>query len=281
MPVSEAGRAIVAEVTADPAGTLLATDVDGTLSPIVPDPDDAGVLEAARRALTGLDGRLGTLAAITGRPVGRARQMLGLDDGSDPAGLGHMIVLGQYGVERYDAASGRVRVPDTPASVGRARALLTGVVAAATASDPQLKGADVEIKGSAVALHTRRAASPHRAWEVLAPRARRIGEQLGLFVEEGRMVVELAAWRTTKADALQGLVDGARPRTVLMCGDDLGDLPAMDLVARWTDRGRPGARVVSWSAEQPAMAGHADVLCDGPKGVAALLSALAEAINVS
>lgn len=281
MPVSEAGRAIVDVVAADPAGTLLATDVDGTLSPIVADPDDAVVLDAARRALTGLDGRLGTLAAITGRPVGRARRMLGLDDRSDAAGLGHMIVLGQYGVESYDAATGRVRVPGTPASVGRARALLTGAVSAATASDPRLEGADIEVKGSAVALHTRRAASPQRAWEVLAPQARRIGEQLGLFVEEGRMVVELAAWRTTKADALQGLVDRARPHTLLMCGDDLGDLPAMDLVDRWTGQGCAGARVVSWSAEQPAMAGHADVLCDGPTGVAALLSTIAEALDVS
>ncbi|MDN6557079.1 MAG: trehalose-phosphatase, partial [Acidipropionibacterium acidipropionici] len=148
-------------------------------------------------------------------------------------------------------------------------------VARIAVTDPATAGTMIEVKGGAVALHTRRAADPALAWHLLAPRARAVGEDLGLYIEEGREVVELTAWHTDKSDALQRLIDRARPSTVIMCGDDLGDLPAMRLVAERIEGGGAGARVVSWSAEQPSMSRHADVLCDSPQGVSQFLEELA------
>ncbi|WP_181833687.1 trehalose-phosphatase [Acidipropionibacterium virtanenii] len=272
---SSAGRAVLDAAAADPDGTLLAMDLDGTLAPIVEDPDDAEVLPQARAALELLNNRVATLAVITGRPVRRARQMLDLDR----PGLDRIVILGQYGVESYDAATGRMHIPEAPPVVEQARRRLEHAVVVAASSDPGTVGTMVEVKEGAVALHTRRAADRELAWSVLAPTARRLGRELGLFIEEGREVVELTAWHTTKADALTGLVERTRPSTVLMCGDDLGDLPALDVVAGLIEKGGHGARVVSWSAEQPTVAGRADVLCDAPPGVARFLEELARRIG--
>lgn len=268
---TSAGSAVLDRAAADPAGVLLAADLDGTLAPIVENPDDAAVLPRARAALERLNGRAGTLAVITGRPVRRACEMLR----TDRPGLGRIVILGQYGVESFEAATGELRVPEAPPAVARARALLADAVARIAVTDPATAGTMIEVKGGAVALHTRRAADPALAWHLLAPRARAVGEDLGLYIEEGREVVELTAWHTDKSDALQRLIDRARPSTVIMCGDDLGDLPAMRLVAERIEGGGAGARVVSWSAEQPSMSRHADVLCDSPQGVSQFLEELA------
>lgn len=273
--ITPAGRDVLGAAAADPRGTLLAADLDGTLAPIVENPDDAVVLPGARAALELLNRRVGTLAVITGRPVRRAREMLELDR----PGLDRIVILGQYGAESFEAATGEAHIPEAPPAVARARSLLEDAVAGCATTDPATVGTMIEIKGGAVALHTRRAADRALAWRLLAPRARSIGKNLGLFIEEGREVVELTAWSTTKADALRRLIARTRPSSVLMCGDDLGDLPAMAVVAERIGQGRHGARVVSWSAEQPTMAGHADVLCDAPQGIAQFLAELARGIG--
>lgn len=276
--LTAAGRAVARAVGHDPAGTLLASDVDGTLSPIVADPTRAAVSERARRALAGLDGRVGTLAVITGRPVARAREMVDIDR---RGGLDHLVMLGLYGVERYDVGTGQLQVPEPPAVMGQARHRLQEAVDRAVAADPAMAGTMVEDKGSAVVLHTRRAVEHDRALALLGPVARDLAEELGLALEEGRDVVELKAWQTTKGDALRRLIAERMPSVLLMCGDDLGDLPAMAVVEEWIGEGRPGARVVSWSAEQPRVARSADVLCDGPEGVAAFLDEISGRITES
>lgn len=275
MAVSTAGRTLLEAVAADPQGTLLASDIDGTLAPIVPDPALAVVPEEARRALAGLDERLGTLAVITGRPVGRAREMIGAEGRTR---LGHLVMLGQYGAERYEAATGRLEVPEPPASMASARRELQEAVDRVVDREPAVRGAMVEDKGSAVVLHIRRTGDRDLAWRLLAPVAEELADRLGLSVEEGRDVVELRAWQVTKADALRELMAERHPTVLVMCGDDLGDLSAMEVVDEWLAAGRPGARVVAWSPEQPRVADFADVLCDGPAGVSALLTEMASRI---
>ena len=45
-------------------------------------------------------------------------------------------------------------------------------------------------------------------------------------------------------------------------------------------RGHPGARVVSFSGEQPLMADYADVICDQTEGISAFLRDLADRVCV-
>ncbi len=83
-------------------------------------------------------------------------------------------------------------------------------------------------------------------------------------------MLELRASSLTKGDALRELVRETGASAVAMCGDDLGDLPAFDVLDELRAEGLATCAVVAASAEQPALAHRADVLCEGPesRGVA-------------
>lgn len=82
-----------------------------------------------------------------------------------------------------------------------------------------------------------------------------------------------------KGTALEAFVTERGARAVLFAGDDLGDLPAVDAVEALRRRGLPGVIVCSASVEVPELASRADVVVDGPDGVAALLDRLADALS--
>lgn len=258
------------------SATLLATDFDGTLSPIVDDPLQARMDPSARTALQELAGRVALLAVVTGRELGVVRQLAALDD---PA-FGRIRVLGQYGQESWDAASDQVLIPPAPASVRTAIAELQ-VLIARQAERELFAGVHLEDKVRAVGVHTRQSTDPERALQLLEGPVRTIAAQNGLQVEPGRNVLELRSSAMSKGDALGLLLDEVQPRVAVMMGDDLGDIPAFDvLVAREQTGGPTAVRVVSASAEQPQVAAHADVLCGGPTGVAAWLDEVARAANI-
>jgi trehalose 6-phosphate phosphatase len=79
-----------------------------------------------------------------------------------------------------------------------------------------------------------------------------------------------------KGAALQRLAAERAARSVLFCGDDLGDLAAFGAVRALRARGIPGCTVASLSAESPRVAEAADVVVDGPPGVVRFLSGLAQ-----
>ena len=65
----------------------------------------------------------------------------------------------------------------------------------------------------------------------------------------------------------------------MFIGDDVGDLPAFAEVRRLRERGVPGLLVCSASDEVVAMADLADLVVDGPPGVAALIGELVAALS--
>ncbi|MDO4411778.1 trehalose-phosphatase [Cutibacterium sp.] len=276
-PLTEAGMGIVDAVATDPGSVLLALDFDGTLAPIVEDPADSVMAEPSRKAMVRMDGKLAAMAIVTGREVAAVRRMTAVDK---VPGLEHLVILGQYGVERYDAASGALRDPEVPESVRIAKGRLDDLVTELGQQDPRDIGCRIEDKGRAVALHTRRAVDPAHALAAAAPRVREIAKELALHCEDGRNIIELKSAVTTKAQALRELIDEVKPQIVIMGGDDLGDVPAFEVVSEWIGQGRPGARVVSYSDEQPSMAGYADIICDQTEGVAAFLEALADHVSI-
>jgi trehalose 6-phosphate phosphatase len=91
-------------------------------------------------------------------------------------------------------------------------------------------------------------------------------------------VLELRPPGTDKGTALRELAGERAARSVLFCGDDLGDLTAFAAIRGLRADGIPGCAVASESAETPAVAAAADVVVDGPPGIAAFLAALAEAL---
>ncbi|WP_255954529.1 trehalose-phosphatase [Streptomyces odontomachi] len=270
-PATEAGRSGLAALLADPARAVIAFDFDGTLAPIVADPGQARAHPGAVPALAALAPRVRSVAIITGRPA-----LTAVEHGSfaGVAGLEHLVVLGHYGAERWDAATNTLTAPDPHPGVTAVRAELPDLLERHAAG-----GAWIEDKGFAVAVHTRRAADPQAAFEALREPLGGLAARHRLAVEPGRFVLELRPPGMDKGVALTRYVREVGGTSVLYGGDDLGDLPAFAAVDKLRSDGIPGLLVCSGSTETTDIAERSDLVVDGPGGMVQLVAALAEAMT--
>jgi trehalose 6-phosphate phosphatase len=257
------GQAGLEALLARPRRALIAADFDGTLAPIVADPRAARAHPGAVPVMARLAGAVGTLAVITGRPASEAASYGGFD------AVPGLIVLGLYGRQRWQ--DGTLTAADPPPSVEAARRALPAVLREAGAAD----GTWLEDKGDALAVHTRRTADPEGALAGLRGPLGELAAGLGLAAEPGRMVIELRPPGSDKGTALTELAAERAARSVLFCGDDLGDRPAFAAVRALRDAGVQGCAVASRSAECPQIADAADLVVDGPEGIVALLARIA------
>lgn len=266
-PRTAAGRAGLAALLAAPRCALLGLDFDGTLAPIVDDPDAARGHPGVPAVLHRLTRHGVRVAVVTGRPAATAADYAGLGD------LAGLVVLGHYGRQRWQG--GIVTEAETAPGVAVARRLLPAVLARAAAPP----GTYVEDKQAALAVHTRRTADPPAAVAALRPALAALAGQTGLVLEPGRFVLELRPAGADKGSALRALAAERTPSAVGFVGDDLGDLAAFAAVEGMRRAGTPGLLVCSGSTEETALAARADLVVDGPDGVVALLSALADALD--
>ncbi|AUA13012.1 trehalose-phosphatase [Streptomyces sp. SID8382] len=272
VPTTSAGREGLAALLERPGRAVVGFDFDGTLAEIVPDPDQARAHPGAVPALSRLAPKVRSAAVITGRPAEVAVRYGGFA-GAD--GLDGLVVLGLYGAERWDAASGALQAPEPYPGVAAVQAELPAVLEEHGAS----QGTWIEDKGRAVAVHTRRAEDPQATFERLRAPLHALAERHGLIVEPGRLVLELRPPGMDKGVALMEYVRRTGAEAVLYAGDDLGDLAAFAAVERLRAEGVPGVLVCSGSTEVTELAKRADLVVDGPAGVVELLSALADAVD--
>ncbi len=261
------GQAGLEAVLADPRHALIATDFDGTLAPIVPRPSDARPYPGALPALTALARAVGTLAVVTGRPAADAVRLGGFD------AVPGLIVIGHYGWQRWH--DGQLTTEPAPPSVDAARAALPGLLRQSGAPD----GTWIEDKDHAVAVHTRGTDDPDGTLDRLRAPLGELASELGLTAEPGRYVIELRPPGVDKGTALAGLARERSARSVLFCGDDLGDLAAFAAVRALRADGIPGCAVASASPESPKVTEAADLVTDGPAGIVALLTAIASGLG--
>ncbi|WP_435189441.1 trehalose-phosphatase [Streptomyces sp. bgisy126] len=271
-PTTSAGRDGLAAILARPEETVVALDFDGTLADIVPDPESARAHPGAVTALAALAPRVASVAVVTGRPAGVAVRYGGF---AGVPGLEHLVVLGHYGAERWDAATGTVQAAPVPPGVAAVRAELPGFLDRAGA----WQGVWIEEKGRAVAVHTRRATDPEGAFEALKGPLADLAAGHGLVLEPGRMVLELRPPGMDKGVALTAYARETGAGSVLYAGDDLGDLPAFAAVEKLRSDGTPGLLVCSGSGEVPELSDRGDLAVPGPAGVVDFLTALAEAVR--
>ncbi|MEV0603579.1 trehalose-phosphatase [Streptomyces sp. NPDC050315] len=278
-PMTEAGRAGLAGFLARPADAVVALDFDGTLAGIVPDPEQARAHPGVVRALTRLAPLLRAVVVITGRPAETAVRLGGF---ADAAGLDRLVVLGHYGAERWEAATGRIEAPAPPPGVAAATAELPDLLRSSGAWQDGPVDAAIETKGGrAVAVHTRRTADPQGTFEALRAPLAALAERHGLIVEPGRFVLELRPPGVDKGVALTSYVHEVAAGAVLYAGDDLGDLAAYTAVDALRTEGLPGVLVCSAAtlgegAEE--LADRADLVVPGPAGIVELLTGLADAL---
>jgi trehalose 6-phosphate phosphatase len=266
--LSAAGGQALQAIINSPSDTLFATDFDGTLAPIVEDPAQASADPRAVAALGRLGQYVGTVAVITGRAARTAVELGGF---REIAGLSSMIVLGQYGVERWNAVDDEYLLPPEPPQVSEVAEELPEIL-----DSLGLAGAKIEDKGRAIAVHTRLLPDPEAAVVKLEGPLRELAARHGLVLEPGKKVWEIRAPGMDKGVALRSIVDETGARQVIFAGDDLGDLSAFRAVRDLSSGGVAGFLVCSASTEEDALTELSDVVVDGPPGLAAWLTDLAE-----
>jgi trehalose 6-phosphate phosphatase len=268
---SDDARQRYADLVAVLGSSVVGLDFDGTLSPIVEDPTRARIHPEAAAVLEELAAHVAAIAVITGRPAGQVLELGGLDDVGEAIGRDGraLLVLGQYGNERWSSTDPRIVSPRPPRGLAGFLDALPGLL-----HRLGLEAAYVEEKGLAVAVHTRRLPDPRTAYDALLPALAELADDHGLSLEPGRQVVEVRAPGMDKGQALRTVVAETGAGGVLFAGDDLGDLEAFAAVEELRDQGLPTLLVCSVSDEESALAARADVLVDGPDGVLDLLRRL-------
>ncbi len=272
-PRTAIGAQALQAIIESPDDTLIGLDFDGTLAPIVDDPEQAYADPDAVAALGRLGERVGAVVVITGRPVRTAVRLGGFDD---VAGLGAMTVLGQYGVERWNAAGDSYELPPEPDEIVAVADELPALLASLGLAEARM-----EHKGRAIGVHTRTLADPAAAFGALESPIRELAERHGLRVEPGKNVWEIRPAGVDKGASLRSVVAETGAQQVVFAGDDLGDLPAFEAVRALRAEGLTGLLVCSASYEEDALVAISDVILDGTAGVAEWLTALADAIDAA
>ena len=221
-------------------GSSLFLDLDGTLLDIVDRPEDVRADESLRALLGDLAERLdGRVAVISGRSLEQIDGILG-DIAAD------LAVSGSHGCEhRWKGVWAR---PVRPESLDR-------VAERARAFAQARQGVLAEEKSYGVALH-------YRLNPGAEPDARHLAEALaaefGLYLQHGKMMVELRVAGGDKGQAIHRLMSrppmkGTRP---VFIGDDVTDEPgfaaARELGGHGVLVGGPRATAADYRIASPA-----------------------------
>ena len=241
--------------------TLLALDYDGSLAPIVDDPEAALPVPGAIDALARLTGALGRVLIVSGRPISFLERHI-------PNGID---VTGLYGLEGI-VDGRRWEHPEGAAW----RGIIGGLAARAVNEAPD--GLRVESKGLSITFHFREhpdIAERCTAWAAAE------AVVTGLHMRHARMSVEMhPPIDVDKGTVIEAAASDAS--LVVFAGDDVGDLTAFDALDRLAARGVECRRVAVSSTESPdELIARADLEIDGPPGVAVLLAQLVEAISAA
>lgn len=225
-----------------PPQAALLLDVDGTLAPIVAEPERAAVPATTRLELARLAGTYGLVACISGRTAEDAARVVGVDS---------IRYVGEHGLELD---------PDAAAWTARLTAF------AATVDWPHEPG-----KRLTLSFHYRQAENEAAAVSSLRNVAERALEE-GFRPRWGRKVLEIRPpLAANKGTAVQALLDSSGLEKALYAGDDATDLDAF----RALDGLEVAVRVAVVSDEAPTDLGlAADVRVGGPDELLELLRRL-------
>lgn len=197
---------------------VLFFDYDGTLSPIVADPDAAALVDGAAEALEILASQC-PVAILSGRDLADIRTRVPIPG---------IWYAGSHGFELTEPDGTYHRNEKAGAAIGvleRAAAELGECLA-------EIPGARVEHKRFAVAVHYREVAPEHIGAIVAA--THKFGQQDGLRVTNGRKIVELRPdidWdKGTTLNWIRARIDPDGSKMPIYIGDDLTDEDAFEAI---------------------------------------------------
>lgn len=248
----------------------LISDVDGTLSPIVENPDEARVSPHILKLLADLAEELSLVALVSGRRV---------EDLSQRVGLPNVVYVGNHGLERW--VEGRIETN------AEAQAFLPALQAAKEdllSIEKEEEGVFLEDKGITFSLHYRQNPSPENF--VLERRAtlETVAARHGLLLSMGRKVFEFKPpVQIDKGSAFRQLVAEAELEAAIYLGDDNTDTAALNAARQLREEGICEAWGIGVQADEESeeVEATADFLAAGVSDVEAFLGWLLKARKAS
>jgi trehalose 6-phosphate phosphatase len=246
----------------------LITDMDGTLSPIVDEPDAAQVTPRNYALLQALHKHLTLVAVVSGRAV---------DDVRARVGLSNLVYVGNHGMERWTGD----HIETSPA----VRAFRPALEKAIQDLQPHLTaGMRLEDKGVTISIHYRQTADPDASAIRLQPIIQRISTTNGLNCFRGRRVFELRPpVDIDKGSVFSDLIHAYKLDAALYLGDDTTDADALQMARQLRYDGICYSLGVGVeSDDMPAVVrDNADLLAVGVDGIESLLAWLLAARSAS
>jgi trehalose 6-phosphate phosphatase len=240
----------------------LVFDIDGTLSPIVPTPDEAqlypGVVQSLERARTQAH-----VAIMTGRAVA---------DGARIVNVEGLTYIGTHGLEwcyGLPATHPVQLISEVRPYVEPGKQLLDLVEQHCA----ELPGVIVQRKSVGGSIHYRLAPDEVQTRQRILELLQEPAQQTHMRLRGGKKVIEiLPPLDINKGQALHTFVQRFALQGVVFAGDDLTDLDAVLEVERLSQSGLPAYSIaVRYSDTIPALLEHANDIVDGVAGMAAKL----------
>lgn len=253
----------------------LVFDIDGTLSQLVPIPEDARLYPGVAELLEEMREQTGVHVGImTGR---------GIEDGARMVAVDGLTYIGTHGLEWSDGLP-----PLHPVQLveGAEEFVATGkyVLDSAERDLRDVPGVIVQRKRVGGTIHYRRSPDPEEARQRILAAVEEPAREVHMRIGEGKKVVEiLAPLHVDKGQALRRFVQRFGLRGVVFAGDNRTDLYAIQEIEHLRQNGVEEMATIAALAVAvqhpdtlPELLEHADIVVQGVAGMVALMREIAE-----
>lgn len=246
------------------------TDMDGTISPIVPHPTQAYPTPQNRRLLEALNERFALVAVVSGRSAEDVRQRVGLPQ---------LVYVGNHGIERWhnDGNGGYVEVaPAVNPYLTHLQQIKTAIEAIAPS------GVWVEDKRVTLSIHYRAHPNPLQFREEFLPQMMTLTQTYHLSLFEGRNIFEVRPpVNVDKGTIFAQLIEEYALSAAIYLGDDVTDADALQMAKTLNHQKRChalGVAVLAKDGNTPqAVLSSADMIASSVDDVGDLLAWLLSA----
>jgi trehalose 6-phosphate phosphatase len=243
--------------------TGLVFDIDGTLSPIAPTPEEAHLYPGVVTLLEQARERA-NVAIMTGRAI---------DDGARMVNVEGLTYVGNHGLEWSDGLPWLHPVHMVKEALDYVE---PGKQLLDLAEDglAGLPGIIVQRKSVGGSIHYRLASDPEEARQRILSLLQEPARKLNMRLGEGKQVVEIRApLAVNKGYALRQFVQRLNLHSVIFAGDDRTDFDAVMEISRLrNDRIADLSIVVQHADTPPELLEHADIVVPRRRGDGAVIA---------
>lgn len=190
----------------------LITDVDGTISPVAPTPQQASVSPLCHHYLSLLCSHLALVAAVSGRPAAEVKDMIRIDG---------MVYIGNHGLERW--TEGHIELfKDTQDYSKVIKDIINDITPLLS-----IKGVIIEDKGITATVHYRLCPEPQSVEKAILAAIEASPQARGLRIIQERMAIDLIPQvEVNKGTATIDLVQEYNLQGCIYLGNDTTDIDA-------------------------------------------------------